>query len=52
MKKIADIKKDKNLAVQNPNTVKGGCSCGDKRPKGWDSNNPAGSWGGFWNGSW
>jgi hypothetical protein len=53
MKKIADIKQDKNLAVKNPATVKGGtCSCGDKRPKGYDSTYSTSSWGGFWGGSW
>lgn len=34
MQKLTDIKKDsKVVEVMNANALKGGCSCGDKRPK-------------------
>jgi hypothetical protein len=34
MKKLTDIKKDsKVIEIMNAAAVKGGCSCGDKRPK-------------------
>jgi hypothetical protein len=34
MQKLADIKNDpKVIEIKNTNALKGGCSCGDKRPK-------------------
>jgi hypothetical protein len=51
MQKLANIKKDTTVTeIKNTNAVKGGCSCGDKRPpRNYDSN---GNYTGNYTGNW